>query len=208
MPARIASARGRRAARYGPPGSGKSAPAKADAAREASPQALAEADAPINILGIDPGLTATGYGCLHCEGESLEAVDFGVIRPPASQPMPERLRVIGDGLREVFERFKPSHCAVEDIFVMHYARTALSLAQARGVCLLVAGENGCPVSVYASRLIKEAVCGYGGADKAQIVYMVRHLLKMRKAVATDAADALAAAICHANTFRLRQRIGG
>jgi len=150
------------------------------------------------ILGVDPGSRVTGYGVIEKEGSLLRFVVCGVIRTANGQSFPERLRAIHDGLSEVIKEQAPVVAAVEDMFVAVNARSALKLGHARGVAILAAMQHGLPVHDYTPRMIKQAVVGYGNAEKVQVQQMVRILLRLSAAPSADAADALAVAICHAN----------
>lgn len=152
----------------------------------------------LRILGIDPGSRATGYGVVDKEGGRLHFVTCGVIRTPTQCAMAERLKIIHQGLCEVIEKERPEVAAVEDVFVAVNPRTALKLGQARGVAVLAAVLHSLAVYDYTPLMVKQAVVGYGQADKAQVQQMVRVLLKLASSPSQDAADALAVAICHAN----------
>lgn len=152
----------------------------------------------LRIIGIDPGSRATGYGIIDTDGRSLEFVACGVIRTASSQPLPERLKDIHDGICEVIAKYRPHDAAVEDIFTAANPRSALKLGHARGVALLAAMQHALPVSEYSPRLVKQSVAGYGQATKEQVQHMVQTLLVLASSPSHDAADALAVAICHAN----------
>ena len=150
------------------------------------------------ILGIDPGSRATGYGVIAKKGNRLYYVTCGVIRLGNKYTFNERLKVIFDGLSEIIETHQPTVAGVEDVFVAANPRTALKLGHARGVAVLAALQNGLKVYDYTPRMVKQAVVGYGNADKQQVQQMVRVLLQLSKQPTSDAADALAVAMCHAN----------
>ncbi len=150
------------------------------------------------ILGIDPGSRATGYGVIAKKENRLYYVTCGVIRLGDRYSFSERLKIIFDGLCEVIETHHPSVAAVEDVFVAANPRTALKLGHARGVAVLAALHNGLKVHDYTPRMVKQAVVGYGNADKQQVQQMVRVLLQLSASPSSDAADALAVAMCHAN----------
>ena len=156
-------------------------------------------------IGIDPGTAITGYGLVR-ENESgeLEAVDWGVIRTPAKTEAAERLVHIYDSLNEILDRHKPDGAGVEELFFQRNVSTALSVGQARGVVLLALQRAGLAISDYNPKEIKQAITGYGSADKAQMQSMVRTLLKLPEIPKPDdAADALAVAICHLHSARHR-----
>ena len=154
------------------------------------------------ILGIDPGSRITGYGVIDAAGSRLRFVACGVIRTTPNFPFASRLNEIFDGINEVVQLHGPEVAAVEDIFLSNNPRSALKLGQARGAAIVAAMQNGLAVRDYSARLIKQAVVGYGQAEKAQVQHMVRVLLGLSAAPSADAADALAVAICHANTLRI------
>lgn len=151
----------------------------------------------IRILGIDPGLTVTGWGVIDQSGTRLSAVAHGVIKPRPSDPVPARLRFIYEAVEELLETYQPVEAAVEDQFVHANPGAALKLGQARAAGILAPACAGLPIGEYAPRLVKKSVVGTGGASKDQIGAMIGILLPGTKATA-DAADALAIAICHAH----------
>jgi crossover junction endodeoxyribonuclease RuvC len=152
----------------------------------------------MRILGIDPGSRATGYAVITKKANQLYYVTCGVIRLGAKYTFNDRLKMIFDGLCEVIEIHKPTVAGVEDVFVAANPRTALKLGHARGVAVLAALHNGMRVYDYTPRMVKQAVVGYGNADKQQVQQMVRVLLQLSASPSSDAADALAVAMCHAN----------
>jgi crossover junction endodeoxyribonuclease RuvC len=150
------------------------------------------------VIGIDPGTASTGYGLVreHDDG-SLTAVDFGVISTPSQVVMPERLLQLYDRLQEIILRHRPQCGAVEKLFFQRNVRTAISVGQARGVALLALARAKVPLGEYTPLEIKQAVVGYGGADKVQVQEMVKAILGLEQLPQPDdAADALAVAICH------------
>jgi crossover junction endodeoxyribonuclease RuvC len=155
----------------------------------------------MRILGIDPGSTVTGYGVVECEASRLVHVAHGTLRPNARDSLPLRLASLQASLQEVIELHQPEVASVEQVFVSASARSALVLGHARGVLLAAAARAGLPVAEYAARQIKQAVTGTGAAPKAQVQTMVRRLLELERRPAQDAADGLAAAICHAHSAR-------
>jgi crossover junction endodeoxyribonuclease RuvC len=161
----------------------------------------------MRVLGIDPGTAITGYGVVEEEAGELKVVAFGAIRTPAKQPLPTRLQTIYRGVRNLVEDWEPSSAAVEELFFSSNVRTAMSVGQARGVTLLALIDAGLSIAEYTPLTVKQAVTGYGSADKAQIQEMVRLLLGLAEAPKPDdAADALAVAICHLHSARLDERI--
>lgn len=150
------------------------------------------------VLGIDPGTATTGYGLVQENQDgSLTAVGFGVITTEAGVEMPERLLALYRELTEILLLHRPQSGAVEKLFFQRNVTTAISVGQARGVALLALAQHEIPVSEYTPMEIKQAVAGYGGADKQQVQQMVRALLNLDEIPRPDdAADALAVAICH------------
>ncbi|MFZ3063647.1 MAG: crossover junction endodeoxyribonuclease RuvC [Actinomycetota bacterium] len=161
------------------------------------------------ILGIDPGTSRCGYGIVRDSGSSgLEMLSYGVIETKPKSPVPECLRGIFQKILEVIDEFDPDAVAVEQVFYGANTQTALSVGQARGVILLAAATRGLPVSEYTPLQVKQAVVGYGRAEKAQVQYMVKALLKMSSLpTPDDAADALAVAICHAHCRGMLKLVG-
>jgi crossover junction endodeoxyribonuclease RuvC len=156
----------------------------------------------MRILGIDPGTATTGYGVVEEVNGDLKPLVFGVIRTPADQPLPVRLQLIYQALKELAAEWVPTAAAVEELFFSRNVRTAMSVGQARGVTLLALADIGLDVAEYTPLAIKQAVTGYGNADKAQVQEMVRLLLGLAEAPRPDdAADALAVAICHLHSAR-------
>jgi len=155
------------------------------------------------VIGIDPGTATTGYGLIREEPDgSLVVVDYGVIQTPAEMPLPERLLNLHKDLTKLIFLHHPENGAVEKLFFQKNVRTALSVGQARGVVLLTLAQAGLPISEYTPLVIKQAVAGYGGADKFQVQNMVRALLNLPKIPQPDdAADALAIAICHIHSAK-------
>jgi crossover junction endodeoxyribonuclease RuvC len=159
----------------------------------------------MRVLGVDPGVAITGYGVVEEAGTDLRALAFGAIRTPADRPLPARLQSIYQRLRALAVEWQPSAAAVEELFFSGNARTAMSVGQARGVALLALADAGLGVAEYTPLEVKQAVTGYGGADKAQMQEMVRLLLGLAEIPRPDdAADALAVAICHSHSARLIQ----
>lgn len=154
--------------------------------------------APLTILGIDPGLEHTGYGIIRVSGNHHSFVAAGRITTSTRLESPQRLAAIAQGLAEIIATHRPSHAAVEEVFVNTNARSSLRLGQARGVCLLVPAQSGIPVAEYAARLVKKSLVGNGAAEKAQVAHMVKVLLPASAATSADAADALAVALTHAH----------
>ncbi len=157
------------------------------------------------VIGLDPGTAITGYGIVRDDEEGgLLAVDYGVIETPSNLPMPERLLKLYQGLSEIIDLHRPENSAVEKLFFQKNVKTAISVGQARGVALLALAEKQLPISEYAPMEVKQAVAGYGGADKKQVQLMVKALLNLETLPRPDdAADALAVAICHLHSAQMR-----
>lgn len=157
------------------------------------------------VIGIDPGTAITGYGLVQdLPDGSLVVVDYGAIETPAGMEMPARLLEMYRGLSELLLLHRPDSGAVEKLFFQKNVRTAISVGQGRGVALLALAQAGLSVAEYTPLEVKQAVAGYGGADKAQVQYMVRALLNLEDIPRPDdAADALAVAICHLNSAKMR-----
>jgi len=154
-----------------------------------------------SILGLDPGIATTGYGLVseNPEGD-LQAIEFGIIQTPANLSDPERLVILYQRLREIILLHRPQGCAVEKLFFQKNVRTAIAVGQARGVILLALAEAGLEIGEYTPNEVKQAVTGYGSADKLQVQEMVRILLQLSDIPKPDdAADALAIAITHIHT---------
>jgi len=150
------------------------------------------------IMGIDPGTRKVGYAFLKKENALVTPLDFGLIRPPASLPLIERLFIILESLEKLVLKFQPEELAIETQFVKKNVAIALKLGMARGMAIAATCKNiKIPVFEYAPRKVKLAVVGYGGASKIQVQKMMQVLLKLSALPQEDAADALAIALCHA-----------
>jgi crossover junction endodeoxyribonuclease RuvC len=155
----------------------------------------------VRILGLDPGSRICGYGVIDERGGELSYVECGIVTAPEGRPMEARLGEIARGLREVIDELAPGAVAVEDVFLHQNPRSALALAQARGMALAVIGMLGLPVASYPPAVVKKSVCGSGGAGKDQVARMVQALIGLRSLPRADATDALAVAITHGRTLR-------
>lgn len=159
----------------------------------------------MRVLGIDPGTLTSGYGIVAEEDHKLFHVVSGGISPSAKHPFPKRLKKIYEELEKIIDKYKPHTVVVEDLFVSKNMQSALKLGHARGVAILAAMNAGLPVFEYSPLEVKQAVVGNGKADKKQVQMMVKALLDLQKVPhPADAADALAAAICHIHSSRLRE----
>jgi crossover junction endodeoxyribonuclease RuvC len=158
-------------------------------------------------VGFDPGTARLGFGVVESVVDP-ELIDYGVIATDANVPMASRLLAIYDALGELLDRIHPDAVAVESLFFARNVTTAMTVGQARGVILLAAAQRAIPVAEYSPSEIKQAVVGYGKADKHQMQEMVRLILGLAEAPRPDdAADALAVAICHLQTAPFRSRVG-
>jgi crossover junction endodeoxyribonuclease RuvC len=162
----------------------------------------------MRILGIDPGLRLTGFGVIDVDGPRLAYVASGVVRTPAGADLPRRLHVIFDGVREVIATHRPDCAAIEKVFVNVNPQSTLLLGQARGAALCALVTQGLDIFEYTALQTKQATVGTGRAAKAQVQEMVKRLLRLSGVPTTDAADALAAAICHAHIGASVARISG
>jgi crossover junction endodeoxyribonuclease RuvC len=152
----------------------------------------------VTVLGIDPGTAACGFGIVRERGNRLKALDYGWWKTSASERPELRLKTIFDGVTELIEEWQPRAVVLEESFVGVDARTALSVGQARGAVLVAAASFGIECAEYAPSRVKQAVCGYGRAEKAQVQRMVSAILNLKQVPQPHhAADALAVAICHA-----------
>ena len=161
----------------------------------------------MRVLGIDPGSETLGWGVVEGVGLKYSLVDFGTVRSNPKIAFSKRLANIYAGVSEVIERFAPDILSIEEAFYAVNAQVALKLGQVRGVVLVLAEQKGLAIAEYAPRLIKQTVVGYGAAEKHQVQEMVRVLLRLKTPPTPhDAADALAAAICHFHHAGIKDRI--
>ena len=158
------------------------------------------------VLGLDPGLGTTGWGLIRADGNHLGHIANGQLKTSSSAPLPERLADLARQLETLLADHAPDAAAVEEVFVNKNPQSTLKLGQARGVALMCAARSGLQVGEYAARLVKRAVVGTGGAEKAQVHAMVARLLPGAKIAGPDAADALAVAITHAHHLATQRRL--
>ena len=152
------------------------------------------------ILGIDPGYAIVGWGVIEYSGSKFRTLGYGSIQTPAGMPMIERLERIHLGMNEIIDKYKPDQMAVEELFFHTNHTTAIPVAEARGIILLCAKQNGVEIFEYTPLQVKQAVVGYGRAEKQQVIAMTTALLSLpAPPKPDDAADALAIAVCHGNT---------
>ncbi|HOV43322.1 MAG TPA: crossover junction endodeoxyribonuclease RuvC [Syntrophothermus lipocalidus] len=155
------------------------------------------------VLGIDPGTATTGYGVLEDIGGKARLIDYGVVRTSSGTNQAIRLLEIHNRIEQVIQCYSPSVLAVEELFFSRNAKTAITVGQARGVVLMTAAERGLVIYEYTPLEVKQAVVGFGNADKRQVQAMVKAILQMKEIPKPDdAADALAVAICHIHAARL------
>ena len=159
------------------------------------------------VLGIDPGSRTTGYGLIDVRGNKLSYIDCGCIRA-GDGALPDRLKIIFSSLSDVIAQHRPDQVAIEEVFMGRNAASALKLGQARGAAMSACLNHDLPVDEYSARQVKQAVVGAGAAQKGQVQHMVKALLSISDNIAEDAADALAVAICHANTHASLVRMAG
>jgi len=161
------------------------------------------------ILGIDPGITSTGYGVLRIESGQPEMEDYGVVGPDTKLSKHQKLNYIFEGVTDIIQTYKPDQIAIEDVFYSKNIRSTLTIGQVRGVAILASVRAGIDVSEYAPREVKRAVVGSGAASKEQVQFMIRKLLCLDgHSLTSDAADALAVAFCHANRIRIEELKAG
>ena len=157
----------------------------------------------MRILGLDPGFAITGYGIVDHIGSKLVSIEYGAITTDAKTPFPKRLTEIGDQLSAILHAFKPDHIVIEDLFFNTNTKTAIQVAQARGILIYIAEKFGKQTFSYTPVQVKSSVCGHGRAEKHQVQFMVQKLLNLKeKPKPDDVADALAIAICHAHSNKL------
>lgn len=155
------------------------------------------------IMGIDPGFAITGYGIVEYIGNKFSVVDYGAITTEASMPLPQRLLLLSNRLEELIKMYKPEAISIEELFFNKNIKTALTVGHGRGVAVLAAARSGVDVFEYTPLQVKQAVVGYGRAEKSQIQQMVKGILNLPAIPKPDdVADALAVAVCHAHSFRV------
>lgn len=158
------------------------------------------------ILGIDPGTAIMGYGALESSGGKLRVIETGCVFTDKDMEMPERLRILGDGLEELIRRLSPEVMAIEELFFFKNKTTVISVGQARGVAVFIGKKCGLEIHEYTPLQVKQAVTGYGRADKKQVQSMVKSILKLKEIPKPDdAADALAVAVCCASSINFERK---
>ena len=163
----------------------------------------------MRILGIDPGYAILGYGIIDVTGNRFSVVDYGAILTDTSMEMPQRLKRLYDGLTNLIKMYEPDEASIEELFFNNNAKTAILVGEARGVAVLACANGGLPIGEYTPLQIKQALVGYGRADKKQVQFMVKTMLNLKSVPKPDdTADALAAAICHAHSKDRRDILKG
>lgn len=156
------------------------------------------------ILGIDPGYAILGWGVVERTGNHFRAIDYGAVTTDKDMEMPDRLEALYNGLREIVEEYRPEEASIEKLFFNTNTTTAINVGQARGVAILACVKGGLKVAEYTPSEIKQALVGYGKADKQQVQFMVKTMLNLPEIPKPDdTADALAAAICHGHSANNR-----
>ncbi|MCM3339447.1 crossover junction endodeoxyribonuclease RuvC [Paenibacillus sp. MER TA 81-3] len=163
----------------------------------------------MRILGIDPGIAIVGFGFVDKQGSKIVPVQYGSIQTEATTAPETRLLQVFEAAEELLDRYKPDAMAVEKLFFNRNVTTAFSVGQARGVTILAAAKRGISIAEYTPMQVKQAVVGYGKAEKKQVQEMVRIFLKLKEVPKPDdVADALAVAICHAHSSGLNDKLNG
>lgn len=153
------------------------------------------------ILGIDPGYAIVGVGVIEYNGNKFKVIDYLAITTEAHTPFEQRLKIIYDSLEEIIVRYKPDYMSIEELFFNDNAKTAIAVGQARGVIILSAINHGVEIFEYTPLQVKQAVVGYGRADKKQVQHMTKAILNLASVPKPDdVADALAIAVCHAHSY--------
>ena len=161
----------------------------------------------MRILGIDPGFAITGYSIIDYQGNKIKLIDSGAVTTKAGESFPLRLTKIYDDLSMIIDEYKPDAISVEELFFNNNVKTAINVAQARGVVLVVGCQKQIPTYEYTPLQIKQAVAGYGRADKIQVQKMVKAILNVEKLPKLDdTTDSMAAAICHAHSARFSEKL--
>lgn len=159
----------------------------------------------MKILGIDPGIAMVGYSIVECKGNNYRALEYGCITTDSKMEFPDRLKMVYDEISSIIEEYKPDDLAIEELFFNKNVKTAIMVGQARGVEILAAKNKGLEIFEYTPLQIKQAVVGYGRAEKHQVQEMVRMLLNLKTIPKPDdAADALAVAICHGSSLKFKE----
>ncbi len=160
----------------------------------------------LRILGVDPGYAIVGFGVLDYDGVQFTPIEYGAVTTEKDVPFAERLLIIHRDIEFIFDRFKPDCMAIERLYFATNHKTAIDVAQARGVTVLSAAKRSIPIAEYTPLQVKQSVVGYGKAEKKQVMEMTRNILRLAQIPKPDdAADALAIAICHGHSSRYQLR---
>lgn len=163
----------------------------------------------MKILGIDPGYAILGYGIVELTGNKFKVCDYGAVTTDAKMEMPDRLKILYQSLMEIIAENEPDVASVEELFFNTNAKTAILVGQARGVAVLACANSGLEINEYTPLQIKQALVGYGRADKKQVQTMVKTILNLKTVPKPDdTADALAAAVCHGHSANSKNRLKG
>ncbi|RMF10532.1 MAG: crossover junction endodeoxyribonuclease RuvC [Candidatus Neomarinimicrobiota bacterium] len=153
----------------------------------------------MRVIGVDPGLGITGFGIIEQQGQQLQSICYGTVRPPTKFSLPLRLKYLFDEIMQLCQEYRPDILSIEDTFYQKNVKAALSLGQARGTVLLAGAIYGIPCKEYSPRKVKNSVTGNGAATKEQVQFMVQRILNLpEKPTPLDASDALAIALCYLN----------
>tara|TARA_B100001250_G_C19527596_1_gene668820 strand:- start:56 stop:538 length:483 start_codon:yes stop_codon:yes gene_type:complete len=159
----------------------------------------------MTILGIDPGLTKTGFGLISVNKDTPKIIDFGIIQPNNNDTLSKRLYTIYTDMEELIENFSPTVLSIEDVFYGKNVKSALLLGQARGIAMLCAAKNNIPVFEYSAKKVKQSVTGNGNADKVQLQYMIKQIFNLKNLPKPlDASDAVGIALCHFNQVKIKE----
>lgn len=163
----------------------------------------------MRILGIDPGYAILGYGLIEKKGNRFKVIHYGAVTTDAKMEMPDRLKVLYNSLMEIISEYEPEVASIEELFFNTNAKTAILVGQARGVAVLACANSGLEIAEYTPLQIKQALVGYGRAEKKQVQLMVKTILNLKEIPKPDdTADALAAAVCHGHSADSRNRLKG
>lgn len=163
----------------------------------------------MRILGIDPGYAILGWGIIDMKGNHFKVVDYGAVTTDSKMVMPDRLKVLYNSLMDIIVSYEPEVASIEELFFNTNAKTAILVGQARGVAVLACANSGLEIEEYTPLQIKQALVGYGRAEKKQVQLMVKTILNLKEVPKPDdTADALAAAVCHGHSANNRNRMKG
>ena len=157
------------------------------------------------ILGIDPGLTKTGFGVISVKNNNIKLLDYGIIEPNKTDSLSKRLFTIHQDIENLIDTYLPTIFSIEEVFYGKNIKSALLLGQARGSAMITAAKFNIPVFEYSAKKVKQAITGNGNADKIQVQYMIKQMLKMKiLPQPLDASDAIAIALCHLNQMKINE----